>query len=311
MENKKKKTSTKKTTKTSSTAKKTTEKKKTTAPKKTTTTKKVKTVKKSETKKPVAKKEDIKKVVAQEEDIKKVVAQEEIKEDLTKEIKKISKEENLEKTYIFNKSEQEDLSEVVEAMKSTKAPSYENIGKLDKDNRKIILTLTIAIVLIVIGCLIYIVVNINRDESLSENNYIDDNTYKNIEYNYDDEEEESSSSKSFKDLDYSNIINTNIDDFEVKVAEGKNMLVIISSDTCYYCVTFEPILNEVLVGEKAKAIRLNITNMTNAETKRLRNYYAFKAAPTLLYIKNGEVVADFEGFMDKDTLTNWYKENVK
>ena len=108
-----------------------------------------------------------------------------------------------------------------------------------------------------------------------------------------------------------NIINTNIDDFEVKVAEGKNMLVIISSDTCYYCVTFEPILNEVLVGEKAKAIRLNITNMTNAETKRLRNYYAFKAAPTLLYIKNGEVVADFEGFMDKDTLTNWYKENVK
>lgn len=300
MENKKKKTSTKKTAKTVAATKKSTEKKKTTAPKKTTTTKKVKTVKKSETKKPVAKKEDIKKVVAQEE----------IKEDLKKEIKKISKEENLEKTYIFNKSEQEDLSEVVEAMKSTKAPSYENIGKLDKDNRKIILTLTIAIVLVVIGCLVYIVVNINRDESLSENNYIDDNTYKNIEYNYDDEEE-SSSSKSFKDLDYSNIINTNIDDFEVKVAEGKNMLVIISSDTCYYCVTFEPILNEVLVGEKAKAIRLNITNMTNAETKRLRNYYAFKAAPTLLYIKNGEVVADFEGFMDKDTLTNWYKENVK
>lgn len=302
MENKKKKTSTKKTTKTSIAAKKTTEKKKTTAPKKTTTTKKVKTVKKSETKKPVAKREDIKKVVAQEE----------IKEDLKKEIKEVSKEASLEKTYIFNKSEQEDLSEVVEAMKSTKAPSYENIGKLDKDNRKIILTLTIAIVLVVIGCLVYIVVNINRDESLSENNYIDDNTYKNIEYNYDDEEEEeSSSSKSFKDLDYSNIINTNIDDFEVKVAEGKNMLVIISSDTCYYCVTFEPILNEVLVGEKAKAIRLNITNMTNAETKRLRNYYAFKAAPTLLYIKNGEVVADFEGFMDKDTLTNWYKENVK
>lgn len=301
MENKKKKTSTKKTTKTVAATKKSTEKKKTTAPKKTTTTKKVKTVKKSETKKPVAKKEDIKKVVAQEE----------INEDLKKEIKEISKEASLEKTYIFNKSEQEDLSEVVEAMKSTKAPSYENIGKLDKDNRKIILTLTIAIVLVVIGCLVYIVVNINRDESLSENNYIDDNTYKNIEYNYDDEEEESSSSKSFKDLDYSNIINTNIDDFEVKVAEGKNMLVIISSDTCYYCVTFEPILNEVLVGEKAKAIRLNITNMTNAETKRLRNYYAFKAAPTLLYIKNGEVVADFEGFMDKDTLTNWYKENVK
>ena len=301
MENKKKKTSTKKTTKTVAATKKSTEKKKTTAPKKTTTTKKVKTVKKSETKKPVAKKEDIKKVVAQEE----------IKEDLKKEIKEISKEASLEKTYIFNKNEQEDLSEVVEAMKSTKAPSYENIGKLDKDNRKIILTLTIAIVLVVIGCLVYIVVNINRDESLSENNYIDDNTYKNIEYNYDDEEEESSSSKSFKDLDYSNIINTNIDDFEVKAAEGKNMLVIISSDTCYYCVTFEPILNEVLVGEKAKAIRLNITNMTNAETKRLRNYYAFKAAPTLLYIKNGEVVADFEGFMDKDTLTNWYKENVK
>ena len=291
MEDKKKKNSTKKVTKkTVAASKKTTTKKVT--PKKTTAPKKVE--KKTPAKKEVVKKVETKKVE------KKKVAPKKVETKVT------PKEEVLEKTYVFNKEEQSNLSEMVKEMSNKETPSYENIGKLDKENRGIILGLTITIVLIIIGCLIYVIANINKEDTLEET-YIDDIKYKGIEID-DDEEEDSSS---FADADYSNIINTNIDDFEVRVAEGKNMLVLISSDTCYYCVTFEPTLNEVLVAKKAKAIRLNITKMSNKETKRLRSYYAFKAAPTLLNIKNGEVVADYEGAMDKQTLEKWYDDNVK
>lgn len=285
MENKKKKVNTKKVTKKVVAAtKKTTAKK--VAPK---TTKKVATPKKAQVK--TTKKVEVKKVAP-----KKV------------EPKVTPKEEVLEKTYIFNKEEQADLSEVVKEMSNKEVPSYENIGKLDKENKGIILGLTITIALVIIGCLIYVMANINKEDSL-EKEFIDNPKYKNIEVVGDDEEE--TTSKSFKDADYSNITNTNIDDFEVRVAEGQDMLAIISSDTCFYCVTFEPTLNEVLVAKKDKAIRLNITNMTDKETKRLRNYYAFKAAPTLLVIRKGEVVSDYEGAMDKETLEKWYDENVK
>ncbi len=303
MENKKKKNTTKKTTKkTVSAAKKTTTKKVT--PKKNTTPKKVEnknTVKKVAAKKVEPKKEVPKKIeekaISKEVEVKKI-------EPKKVETKITKKEEVLEKTYIFNKDEQKNLSEIVKEIENKEVPSYESIGRLDKENKRIILGLTISIALIIIGCLIYVVTNINKPSALEEE-YIEDNKHRNVEV--DDKKVDTSS---FKDADYSNIINTNIDDFEVRVAEGKDMLVIISSDTCYYCVTFEPTLNEVLVAKKAKAIRLNITKMTTKETDRLRNYYAFKAAPTLLNIKNGEVITDYEGAMDKEALETWYDTNV-
>lgn len=286
MENKKKKTTTKKATK------------KTVAATKKTTTKKV-TPKKTATPKKEEKKNTVKKVEVKKTETKKVVPK---KVEEKKVEKKVTpQEEVLEKTYIFNKEEQTNISEMVKEIGNKEAPSYENIGKLDKENKNIILGLTITIVLVIVGCLIYVITNINKQDSLEEK-FIDDTNYKNIE---------EKTPSSFADADYSNIINTNIDDFEVRVAEGKDMLVLISSDTCYYCITFEPILNEVLVAKNNKAIRLNITKMNSKETKRLRNYYAFKAAPTLLNIKNGEVVSDYEGFMDKQTLEKWYNENVK
>ncbi len=286
--------------------KKSNTKKKSVAATKKTTTKKVSAKKTTTTKKAVPKKTPAKKTVAKKAPAKKIDTKKVVEEKV--ETKVTPKEEVLEKTYVFNKEEKIDLSEAVKKLNQTQEPSYENIGKLDKENKSIILGLTVAIALIVIGCLIYVVVNINKQNTLEEN-YIDDSKYKNIEYNV-DKEEKDSSSKSFKDADYSNLINTNIDDFEVKVAEGKNMLVLISSDTCFYCVTFEPILNEVLVANNTKAIRLNISRMNNEETKRLRNYYAFKAAPTLLNIKKGEVITDYEGAMDKAALENWYDANV-
>ncbi len=88
------------------------------------------------------------------------------------------------------------------------------------------------------------------------------------------------------------------------------MLVLISSQTCVFCVTFEPVLNEVLAEKEDTVYRLNISKMNKEETKRLRAYYPFESAPILLVIRKGAVVADIVGAMNKDELNTWYEDNV-
>ena len=54
------------------------------------------------------------------------------------------------------------------------------------------------------------------------------------------------------EIKYSNLETIAIDEFGVKVAEGENMLVLISSETCSFSITAEPVYNKVLLSEKKK-----------------------------------------------------------
>lgn len=290
MEEKKKKTTTKKTT-----TKKTTAKKEAAVKEK--PVKEVKAVKKDTTKK-TPKKTTPKKTPKKVEP--KVVEE-----------KVEKKEELLEKTYIFTKDEQNNLDEVVSKLNKDKIVVEQEVVDRKESNRNIILVLLIAIVAIVLFCTVYILNHgLDEDESdleASETTVIDGNSYKKMELEDNTGDEDANT---FADIEYSNITNTNINDFELKVAKAENMLVIISSQTCYFCVTFEPIINEVLVTKNDKILRLNISKMNKEETKRLRSYYKFTEAPTILVIKKGEVVADQVGAMSKEEFDAWYDKNV-
>ena len=222
------------------------------------------------------------------------------------------KEELLEKTYIFTKDEQNNLDEVVSKLNKDKIVVEQEVVNRKESNRNIILVLLIAIVAIVLFCTIYIINNgLDEDDSNLEEDtttVIDGKSYKKMEM--EDKTEENISDPTFADIEYSNITNTNINDFELKVAKAENMLVLISSQTCYFFVFFEPIINEVLVEKEDNIQRLNISKMTKEETKRLRSYYKFKSAPTILVIRKGEVVADQVGALSKEDFSSWYDENV-
>ncbi len=223
-----------------------------------------------------------------------------------------TKEETLiEKTYIFNKKEKENIEQVINELDKNKIFVEDKVVERSPLNKGLIIFLVFAIVAVIVGCTIYAFYN-TKDDGNSPLEYEND-LYKSITIDdgitsegKDDEEK-----VVMKDIDYSNVINTTLNDFEVKLVEGKDMIVLISSSTCYYCITFEPVLNEVLAAKKDTALRLNITNMTTEETRRLRKYFAFTSAPTLLVIRNGQIKADTSGYMDKEEFTAWYEENVK
>lgn len=247
-----------------------------------------------------------KKVAAKKKNLEKIeipIIEKEKKKEVKKE-GKTKKEELLEKTYIFNKREKTELDEVISKLDKEKVESLE----LERNplNRGLIIFLCLAIVGVIIFCIIYSISLSSKGEDLIDS----DGNYRAIEVN-DKTEDNSEINEEFQDVDYSNIVNTNINDFEIRLVEGKDMLVLISSQTCYYCIKFEPVLNSALVSLKDEVIRLNITKMSDEETKRLRTYYPFTAAPTLLYVKNGEVKVAIDGYMEKDEFINWYKENVK
>ncbi len=226
--------------------------------------------------------------------------------------KKIEKkEEILEKTYIFSKDEKENLDEVVSELNKEKIVVDNNVVDRNVANRNIIIALLAAIVMIVCACTVYVARNGLEDKNnvKSDNTtVINGETYRNLEAK--DLTSPDDVGSTFEDIDYSNIINIDIDKFEVKVAKKENMLVLISSQTCYYCITFEPILNEVLSENNNKVLRLNISKMSSAEKERLRNYYAFKSAPVLLVIKDGTVVKDLTEALTKPEFTKWYNENI-
>jgi len=247
-----------------------------------------------------------KKVATKKKDVEKIeipIIEKEKKKEVEKTVKS-EKEELLEKTYIFNKKEKNELDEVISKLDKEKVESLD----LERSplNKGLIIFLCLAIVGVIIFCIIYSINLSNKDVDLLDA----DGNYRAIEVN-DNIKDKNEVDEEFVDVDYSNIINTNINDFEIRLVEGKDMLVLISSQTCYYCIEFEPVLNSALVELEDEAIRLNITKMTDEETKRLRTYYPFKAAPTLLYVKNGEVKVAIDGYMEKEEFINWYKENVK
>lgn len=75
---------------------------------------------------------------------------------------------------------------------------------------------------------------------------------------------------------------------------------------CGPCQKMEPIYEEV--SEETDNVEFGKVNME--EHSDLATKYNVKALPTLLMIKNGDVVAKNEGFMDKDELTSWVKEKA-
>ena len=279
--------------------------------------------KKKTTKKSTASKNTKKKVVKDSNEVKKTPKKKTVKKTAKKKVEEkinipiIEKEEKktstnkealLEKTYIFNKKEKENLEQVVNELDKNKIFVEDKVVERSPLNRGLIIFLVIAIVGVVIGCTIYSLYNADKEDTSLD--YTND-LYRSISIDGEEVEVDDEEKVTMPDIDYSNITNTDLGGFERMLVEGKEMLVLISSSTCYHCITFEPVLNEVLVTKKDKAIRLNITNMTNDETQRLRKYYAFDSAPTLLVIKKGQVRASTSGSMSKEEFTAWYEENVK
>lgn len=309
MAEEKKKSTTKKTTK-KETVKK--------APAKKTTTTKTKSAAKPETKKAAPKKVETKKVEVKETTPKKekikVVEEKEIKRPKTKVEpkveKKLTKEEQLERTMIFDGEQKRNLKEVVEKLEKENVVLKDKVVKRSKVNKVIVIILVLLIAAVMATTAIYLGRNIKEKmdaektiPTLNTDIYNKVTSYREELNEVEEEKEESAEKTVIKEI--------TLKQFENKIIKKENINVLVSSNTCYFCIQFEPIVEETLKDSGKTIYKVDIAKMSEEEVKQFREYYAFTITPTIFTVKDGIVTAEKLGSMDADTLTAWANENLQ
>jgi thioredoxin 1 len=100
----------------------------------------------------------------------------------------------------------------------------------------------------------------------------------------------------------SNAIEINSDNYETEVLLSQvPVLVDFGASWCGPCQKIAPIIDE-LAGEfsgRAKVVTVDVDN-----NQELAGQYGIMSVPTLMIIKNGEVVNKWVGFTQKQTLVD-------
>lgn len=296
MAEEKKKTTTKKTTKK-------TEVKKETATKTKSAVKKA-TTKKVEKKETTPKKEKIK-----------VVAEKEVKrpkksEPKPKEEKTLTKQEQLERTMIFDGAQKKNLKEVVEKLEKENVVLKDKVIKRSKAKKIIVIILVALIAAAMVAIGIYLGDNIKEKMDAEQGiPTLNTNVYNKV-MEYRDELNEIEAPDE-EDGDKTVIKEITLKEFENKVLKKENMNILVSSNTCYFCIQFEPIVEETLKDSNKTIYKIDIAKMKDKEIERFREYYPFTITPTIFTIKDGIVAAEKLGSMDSETLSAWANENLQ
>lgn len=281
--------------------------------KKTTNTKEV--VKKEETKKaPELKKEKLK--VVKSEVAKKPTTKKEPKATTAKNTKKVEKKptkkvEQLDRTMIFDGEQKRNLQEVVDKLEKENIVLKDKVVKRSKLKRVIVLILIalIAAGFIYIG--IYLGTNLKRNmtppkeeekvPTLNTNIYDKVNQYR---------EEIKDKETNKKPVQKGNVRTISLREFENKILAKEDINVIVSSNTCYFCMTFEPTVEKVLKDTKKIIYRIDISELEQKDIDKFREYYAFTITPTIFVVKDGVVVSEKIGTMEEANFKNWAIENL-
>lgn len=93
---------------------------------------------------------------------------------------------------------------------------------------------------------------------------------------------------------------------EEAVKSGETWVVDFWASWCGPCQKLAPIYKEV--AEEFDDVNFGKVNME--EHSDIATKYNVSALPTLLIIKDGDVVGKNAGFMDKEALTEWIQEKA-
>ena len=239
------------------------------------------------------------------------VVTEEIEKIIEIEVDNDEGESLLERTLIFDGRENQNLAEVVQKLEEENVVLEDKIIKRSKGKKIAVMVLTILIFVVIIATAIYVIHSeISR---VTNNQTLNSNIYEKVAQKYsniNDIDTEKKTDSSLTNEDYKNIEDITLGQFEKKILEKEDMIVLVSSTTCYYCIDYEPIIDEVFKELDKKIYRINIIALDKEEETRFRTYYAYKKAPTIFTIKNGIVKNDLVGKKDKKDLIDWLNHNM-
>ena len=105
-------------------------------------------------------------------------------------------------------------------------------------------------------------------------------------------------------------------EYEEKINNEETFLVVIVKDGCGYCEAYIPILKEVAEEYQIPINYINLTDLTSEEQQKLvqsNSYLKTRewGTPTTLLLYGNKVINSIGGYVEKDTLVNFVKENIK
>lgn len=88
-----------------------------------------------------------------------------------------------------------------------------------------------------------------------------------------------SSSQALKTIHYN--------DLKDKITAKESFILYVHKTGCTYCESYEPVLKKALHDKNIEAYSINITSLSAAEEKSLKEKVDLKGTPTLIYIEKG------------------------
>lgn len=115
--------------------------------------------------------------------------------------------------------------------------------------------------------------------------------------------------------EFANLSILSYSEYEKLLEEGNRSIVVIGQTGCTYCEKAKPILNEIADEYDVTINYLNITDLSEDESKDLFNSLEYLkkleniGTPLTLLIKDKKVVGHLDGAQSKSSFVKFFKEN--
>lgn len=104
--------------------------------------------------------------------------------------------------------------------------------------------------------------------------------------------------------------NVGNEEFEKELKSGKLLFVDFSASWCGPCQMMAPIVDEI-AEEYEKNDKIDFLAVDIDKNMELSSKYSVMSVPTMLFLKDGEIVETMIGARPKDVITNKIEELLK
>ena len=176
--------------------------------------------------------------------------------------------------------------------------------------------ITLMIVLAV-SCALALLIGGKNSWLIREKNELNVNTVLNENKVFKEEEkeilnsEENNQEENNEKSEYSHINKLNLNKLEEKLKKKDSFILILTGTTCPHCLSYKPVLNEVLEEYDLEAYELDVWALTSEERTRFNELLEIEYVPTTMFIVKGEENKDERkvGNILKEDIISYLKEN--